>query len=418
MGISIGMVGLGSFGSEFVDLFKAHPLVDRIGFCDAEADRVRKWVDDPFMGHKFNPRDAYASLDDICKSDLDALVIITQPWLHARQCLQAMQSGKHVYSAVPLSCVPDGDETLDACDEIITAVQSTGQRYMLGETAFYHPETMFLRRKHKEGAFGRFVSAESEYSHDYSGAITDCSIRQVIAARTASRIGAEWPALMRDKYLSRGIKFGPMHYPTHSVSGPASIMNAHAIKVSALGTTPTGYDDHFELSGEVFSNETAFFHMSNGAVLTAREHREIAGDGYEMSIYGMCGSWRNEKWVWVKREYGTTPDHIPAHGFEHPTKEEMRDPLPRDVQRAFIQAGDHSLTEQATETMVFKPTGHDGSHPYLVHEFVSSVAEGRMPAINAWEAARYMAMGVMAHKSALKDGELLSVPDWGDAPGQ
>jgi hypothetical protein len=96
----------------------------------------------------------------------------------------------------------------------------------------------------------------------------------------------------------------------------------------------------------------------------------------------------------------------------------MRDPLPRDVQRAFIQAGDHSLTEQATETMVFKPTGHDGSHPYLVHEFVSSVAEGRMPAINAWEAARYMAMGVMAHKSALKDGELLSVPDWGDAPGQ
>jgi hypothetical protein len=45
------------------------------------------------------------------------------------------------------------------------------------------------------------------------------------------------------------------------------------------------------------------------------------------------------------------------------------------------------------------------------------VAEDRVPAINAWEAARYMAMGVMAHKSALKDGELLDVPDWGDAPG-
>jgi hypothetical protein len=51
-----------------------------------------------------------------------------------------------------------------------------------------------------------------------------------------------------------------------------------------------------------------------------------------------------------------------------------------------------------------------------VHEFVEAAAENRQPAINAWEAARYMAMGVMAHKSALKDGETLSVPDWGDAP--
>ena len=64
----------------------------------------------------------------------------------------------------------------------------------------------------------------------------------------------------------------------------------------------------------------------------------------------------------------------------------------------------------------FKPTGHGGSHPYLVHEFVDAVANNRTPAINIWEAARYMAMGVMAHKSALKDGETLDVPDWGAAP--
>ncbi len=27
-----------------------------------------------------------------------------------------------------------------------------------------------------------------------------------------------------------------------------------------------------------------------------------------------------------------------------------------------------------------------------------------------------LAMGVAAHQSALKDGETVSVPDWGDAP--
>ena len=44
------------------------------------------------------------------------------------------------------------------------------------------------------------------------------------------------------------------------------------------------------------------------------------------------------------------------------------------------------------------------------------MAHDRIPAINVWEAVRYMAPGVMAHKSALRDGELLEVPDWGDAP--
>jgi len=59
---------------------------------------------------------------------------------------------------------------------------------------------------------------------------------------------------------------------------------------------------------------------------------------------------------------------------------------------------------------------HGGSHGYLVDEFVRAVAEDRMPAVHAWEAMRYMAAGVMAHKSALRNGEILEVPDWGDGP--
>jgi hypothetical protein len=59
---------------------------------------------------------------------------------------------------------------------------------------------------------------------------------------------------------------------------------------------------------------------------------------------------------------------------------------------------------------------HGGSHAYLVHEFVDAIANNRTPKINAWEAVRYMAAGVMAHESAKKDGALMKVPDWGDAP--
>ncbi len=62
--------------------------------------------------------------------------------------------------------------------------------------------------------------------------------------------------------------------------------------------------------------------------------------------------------------------------------------------------------------------GEAGACTRLVHEFVEAVAQDRRPAINVWEAVRYMAPGVMAHKSALRDGEVLEVPDWGDPPAE
>jgi len=409
------MVGLGAFGSGFVDLFKSHPLVNRIAFCDMEKDRVKHWAESDFMKHKFDPKDAYYSLDDICKTDLDAIVIITQPWLHAPQALQVMESGKSVFSAVPISCVPDGTEILDWCDKIIDTVKKTGRHYMLGETSYYHPEVMFLRRQSAKGMFGTFISANAEYAHDYSGA-WGCSGRKVQQHRRASAIGSEWPSILKGEYIDKGFMSGPMHYPTHSVSGPVSIMKAHALKVSAIGIQPTGYDDHFKKEGELFANETGFFHMSNGAVFTAREYREITSEGYQINVFGTCATWRDEKWHWTKREKGLPIDRIPEHGEQELTPQDMRDELPREVTEAFMHAEDHSLSTEDVKNMDFTPRGHGGSHPYLVHEFVSAVAEDRVPAINAWEGSRYMAMGVMAHKSALKGGELLDVPDWGDSP--
>ena len=60
--------------------------------------------------------------------------------------------------------------------------------------------------------------------------------------------------------------------------------------------------------------------------------------------------------------------------------------------------------------------GHQGSHSYLVHGFVDAIANDRPPPITAVDAANMLAPGIMAHKSAMKDGEWLDVPDWGGAP--
>ena len=392
MGISLGLVGLGSFGRAFADLFMSHPRVDRIALCDREPDRVKAFADKAASGEtgwdaKFAPGDAYGSLDEICAADLDALVLITQPWLHAPQAVQAMESGKHVYSAVPIVSVPDADEVLEWCDRLVQTCRTTGRHYMLGETTYYRPQAMYCRRRAAAGDFGDFVYAEGEYIHDVD---SSCNLRQVRQSRLASAAGREWLELEKT-YRERGVRGGPMSYPTHSTSGPISVMGAHAVKVWCRGWSNRTGDEFF---GNSFSNEIALYEMSNGAALRICECRELGHQGREMfRVYGTKGSFEHDAWhTNLEREALTV--------------EQMRDPLPDDVADAF---------RSVSKTSDFYG-GHGGSHAYLVHEFVEAIAGERTPAINAWEAVRYMAAGAAAHQSALQDGALLEVPDWGDAP--
>lgn len=298
-----------------------------------------------------------------------------------------MESGKHVYSAVPIISLPDGDEILEWCDRLVDACTKTGQRYMLGETTCYRPQAMYCRRRAAEGAFGHFTYAEGEYFHDFDSPFSN--LIKVRESRLNSAAGEEWRERSKT-YRQRGVRSGPMHYPTHSTSGPISVMKAHAVKVSCFGyRDPTGHD-YFD--GE-FSNQTALFRMSNGATMRIAEHRQIGRRNSEIfRVFGTDGSFSENTWHTKADAVGLTVD-------------EMRDPLPAEVVKAYAAGKEGDIYG-----------GHGGSHAYLVHEFVDALSTGRQPLINVWEAVRYMAAGVMAHKSALKDGELLDVPDWGDAP--
>ena len=126
MGIKLGMVGLGQFGSNFAKLFKAHPLVDKIALCDCEEEKLKKFAEDPFMADKLSVKECCTTLDELVRKDLDAIVVITQPWLHAPQCLQVLNSGKWVYSAVPLISLPDDNEILEWGHKLVDAVKSSG----------------------------------------------------------------------------------------------------------------------------------------------------------------------------------------------------------------------------------------------------------------------------------------------------
>lgn len=382
--ISIGMVGVGSFGQQFVELFKYHPFVSRIALCDIHKDRLAE------CAKKFNITETYDSLDAICKSDIEALVIITQHWLHAPQAIQAMKAGKHVYSAVPIISLGDGDEMLDWVDKLINTCKSTGMKFMMGETSHYQPQPIYCRRRQAEGAFGHIVYAEGEYFHDVD--LPACSLRDVFK----NRWGAQW-----DMSKSGGV---PMHYPTHSIGSVLSVIPAHATHVSAFGQAIPN-DDWFRKDaegGNVFGNETALFRLSNGATMRICEFRRIGYYGFESGrIFGTKASFfenddRGGRWVTA------------GNGWSLVKKEEMVEPFPEEV-----VAGWNQISAEHAKGIY---GGHGGSHPYLVHEFVDSLVKDRQPAINAWVAARYFVPGIFAHKSALRDGELMKIPDFGNPP--
>jgi predicted dehydrogenase len=360
MGISIGMAGVGQFGKHFVPLVKAHPDVARLALCDLDADILGE------CAREFEIAETYASLDEICRSDLQALMIITQHWLHAPQAVQAMRAGKHVYTAVPCA------HSLEECDQLVSTVKETGQLYMTGETSFFYPDTAYCRRRFAEGAFGEIVYGEGEYFHDMSHGLVP-----ILKKRWGSAFGMD--------------KTGdpPMYYPTHSTSFLISITGAHMTEVSAQGYALPG-DDWYRADTiwrNPFSNEVGLFRLSNGAAARICEFRRVGHPGaVRFSIYGTKGSFERHL---TGAAWATT------EGWESVDPPSDHEPLPPELQR-------------------FVSQGHAGAEAYLVNEFVSSVRDERQPRTNVWQAARYAAPGLVAHESALRGGELMKIPDWGD----
>jgi len=154
--LKITIVGAGQFSQCFVPLYQAHPLVEEVSLCDNMPDRLRAGADRFAISRRFS------DFDEVLKSDVDAVALFTQRWLHAPMALKALRAGKHVYSAVPAAT------TIEELHHLVEAVRQTGLTYMMGETSLYYGSRLYCKERHDAGDFGRFVYGEGEYYHDMS----------------------------------------------------------------------------------------------------------------------------------------------------------------------------------------------------------------------------------------------------------
>lgn len=54
--------------------------------------------------------------------------------------------------------------------------------------------------------------------------------------------------------------------------------------------------------------------------------------------------------------------------------------------------------------------GHGGSHGHLTSEFVDAILRDRTPWIDVAQSLNMTVAGIVAHQSALRDGELMKIP--------
>ena len=409
MKLTLGIVGFGEFSESFLNLWLRHPYIDKVVGAEVIPER-RKHISDTF-GIKM-----YESYDEMLEkaTEINSIAVFSQRHQHGPMVIQALKSGKHVFSAVPMGI--NESEVF----EILELVKRTRLTYMMAETCYYFPCAVWCREQYKKGRFGKFVYGESQYYHD----IAD------MFGSFASQ-GDSWKRIA-------GIP--PMYYSTHSMSMLFSAIDDYPVDVTCFGYEDTQGDGIYGKGlnewDNPFSNETAILHMKKGGIARINEFRRcgtVRPSSYITGLYGDKGAYegsgnqhlfsRNDAYNNHEFTSETVSDEINTFNFLN-DKGKMREEDGRTDYKymmGFSKVHDlsrlpKSFTQPEKDGYTGPEMGHNGSHPFLVDDFVRSVTTGKLPPVNPWMSACYTLTGIYAHKSAMMGGKTLKLPEIGEPP--
>ncbi|MBD3672640.1 MAG: Gfo/Idh/MocA family oxidoreductase [Planctomycetaceae bacterium] len=365
--INVAMIGLG-FGAEFIPIYQADKRANVAAICRRNEEELQK------TGDQFGIEKRYTSYDEVLADpDIDYVHINSPIPDHAWMSLKALDAGKHVMCTVPMAT------TIEECRQIVEKVKETGLKYMMAETVVYSREFLYIKELYEKGELGKIQFMKASHPQDMDG----------------------WPSYWEEMI--------PMHYATHVVSPVLGLMDNVAEYVSCFGSG-TVRDDIAQKSGNSSAVETCHIKIKDSDVAAqiwrflydvARQYRE------SFDVYGTKKSFEwtlieDEKHVihTAKKPEPEIPELVTVPDYAHLLPEEIQKfTQPQEIHDAehlsFVQGG-----------------GHGGSHPHLVNEFLSAITEDRDPWPNAVQSANWTCVGLCAHESTTKGGELVKLPEF------
>jgi len=249
------------------------------------------------------------------------------------------------------SAVPAVYGSLDDASVLLETVKSTGKKYMMFETSAFHEDCYAMRQIYRTGGFGKLIYSEGEYFHHSN---------EPIGSYNGWRIGPP-----------------PLWYPTHSTAYYVSVTDGSFTEGSCMGMPSLlkFLQPGANRYNNAFGTEIAMLRTSEGGMSRMLMSYDAQEPGGEM---GRVRGQRGTMW------------NGPYRGEEKNLPDISVPPLPPSV----------------------APGGHGGSHGQLMNEFVTAILEDRKPMIDIVHALNLTVCGVVAHQSALKNGELMKIPQF------
>ncbi len=290
----------------------------------------------------------YPSLEELVKDDSIEAVYIAT---------DAPSHARHCIEALNhgkhVACaVPAVFGSLEEAEMLFETVKRTGLKYMMFETSMFRSDLYAMRQIYNAGGFGKLVYAEGEYWH-YSKNGTD-------------------------SYKNWRHGMPPQWYPTHSDAYFVGVTGGSFLEVSCIGM-PSEME-RYQINNNIYKNpfatEISLYRTSEGGMARMARSADTYGHGYGPEtgrVRGTKGSYFGK--------YDGTMKNLPDH---------TRPPLPPGV-----PAG-----------------GHGGSHGRLTDEFITAILQDRKPLVDIAMALNMTVGGVVAHQSAMKDGEWLKIPQF------
>ena len=361
----VAIIGLG-FGAEFIPIYQAHLNTEIHSICQRTESKLNE------IGDQFNIERRHTSYDEVLADPEVDFVHINSPIPdHAPMSIAALKAGKHVMCTVPMAT------TVEECREICELVRETGLKYMMAETVVYSREFLFIKEMYEKGELGKIQYMQASHPQDMEG----------------------WP-----EYWEHMI---PMHYATHVVSPVLGLVDGSAEYVSCIGSG-TISEELAGKSGNSSAVQSCHIKLKDSDIAahiwrflfdTARQYRE------SFDVYGTKKSFEwtlveDEKHVihTAKKPEGEIPELVSVPDYAHL--------LPEEIQK-FTQS-----IEDADHLSFVQGGGHGGSHPHMVNEFVSALVDDRDPWPNAVQSANWTCVGICAHESAEKGGEIVPLPEF------
>lgn len=294
----------------------------------------------------------YESLEELVKDDtIEAVFVATDAPSHARHCMEVLAHGKHV-----ATCVPAAWGSLEEAETLYEAVKKSDRTYMMFETSCFHQDLYAMRQIYNAGLFGKIIYSEGEYYH--------------------------YMPVPIDSYKGWRIGNPPQWYPTHSNAYHIGITDGSFTEVTCQGMPSV--IDFLKPENNAYKNpfgtEVALFRTNDGGM----SRMAVSWDTPAEITAGERGRIRGQKAAF--------------DGQFDPSTVDPKVELP-DIRRPALPPN-------------VDPGGHGGSHGFLMNEFVTAILEERKPVVDISVALNMTVPGIVAHQSALKDGETMKIPQY------